>query len=146
MNSEEEVRLNNVKSKVDKAISCSSLLLEIYRENLKQIDDEKNNEIIVELKNKNKKINEIDFIVRDYIIENMQIISDNLEDMSERVEKLEKTIKQLHSELNEENKNEIVEKINNRIIESNNIESALKIEVEIFNEYRRYTKYLNNRE
>ncbi len=146
MNSEEEVRLNNVKSKVDKAISCSSLLLEIYRENLKQIDDEKNNEIIVELKNKNKKINEIDFIVRDYIIEDMQIISDNLEDMSERVEKLEKTIKQLHSELNEVNKNEIVEKINNRIIESNNIESALKIEVEIFNEYRRYTKYLNNRE
>ena len=47
-------RLNNVKSKVDKAISCSKLLLEIHKENLNKIDNTKDNETIVELVNNNK--------------------------------------------------------------------------------------------
>lgn len=141
-----KIILKNVKSKVDKAISCSNLLLEIYRENLRKINNTKNNDIIAELVNKNKKINEIDFIVRDYILEDMQIISDNIENLSERIEKLEKTIKGLHSMLNKENKNEIVEELNIRVTESNNIELAFKIEVEKLNEYKRYAKYLNNRE
>jgi len=145
MTEDAKIRLKNVKSKVDKAISCSKLLLEIYRENVKQIANTKKNETIVELVNNNKSINETDLIVRNYILDEMQIIVDKTEDKRVRIGELEKIIKKIQSELKEENKNETVDELNIYITEMNNIELAFNIDVDLINEYKRYTTYITTR-
>jgi hypothetical protein len=146
LTAEEIIRLKNVKSKVNKAISCSKLLLEICRENVKQIANAKNNETIVELVNNNKNINETDLIVRNYILDEMQIIADKTGEKGKRIGELERIIKNLQSELNEENKTEIVDELNIYITEFNNIKLAFRKDVDLINEYKRYCTFINTRE
>ena len=138
------IRLINAKSKVEKAISCSSLLVEIYRDNLEQIKSTKDNKIVVELENSNKSISKTYEIVKENILQDLQILLNDSNDKSAKVDNLTEKIQNLQSKLNEENKTEIVDELNVYITEMNNIELVVKIYPNILNEYNRFSIHVNN--
>lgn len=139
----ESISLINTKSKVDKAISCATLLWEIYKDNLRKIDNSENNDIIVEIKNNNKYINEAGILVKNYMLDDMLKFIDYNDNQGEKVEKLKEKAKSLEL-VNTENAIEIRKELDIIKTEINEILSKIKDFPNIIREYNRYSTFLNN--